>query len=931
MIRAWLTGTVLMVSQTLHWAQALPCPPSIHGCSLDQEPVQVLSELPFIEVAPTTVQPYPVATGIYHTELERGGRPSIQPFPTEISYITFPNTPGLLHPSVPHLDVVPLVVSNLSTFCLYKGRPCGGIPHVAERSITDWDDTASSSVPLPSIATTSVPSPATSSSTAAPSGSSSFTSSTSTSASLPTSSSTPSSSSTSASSSGTCPQPTMATQDIFKPIATGAIPSNIRARDDHPLRNDHVVDTKGPISTNKFYANFFLGGQTNFTFTHPYSVAWARGNTSAKSHGLGISHVEADQLAMGEPNSKIPGNPARFYINPVGIHSIILSAVELGNSSILSVSKPLAFSTNVILQPQADSPSNITFPLVQGMGLVTGVYNNLQPAIQTTVFFRELVSAGSPKQGIFKYRVTLEDGKVWLVYVSPSDGADPKLQRVSNTLIQGPKNFKGTIQVGKNPGGDASEKVYDASAGVYATGATISGSVAVINSSGSYKLAWDKAGRNTDSTQLLMFALPHHVESFDECTQRNKKDLQLRTTTKGNATAYSGDSWTMVEADLPMSVGFAPWNPVTSTMASLSAAAKNMIKGVAPSELSQDINSQSDLDSTYFSGKAIGKFATLIYTVHELLQDPPLAATAFETLKTAFARFTKNEQRSPLVYDTVWKGVVSSASYTGDPGLDFGNTYYNDHHFHYGYFIYAAAIMGQLDKSWLDANKDWVNTLVRDAANSVPNDELFPFSRGFDWFHGHSWAKGLFESFDGKDQESTSEDTLFAYAIKMWGKTIGDASMQARGDLMLAILARTLRNYFLMDSKNVNHPKDFIANKVTGILFENKVDHATYFGANLEYIQGIHMLPLIPSSSYTRRKEFVKEEWDAMFASGASTPAERVEGGWRGVLFANLALIDPSASWDFFAQENFDLAWVDGGATRTWYLAFAAGLGGGPK
>jgi endo-1,3(4)-beta-glucanase len=108
--------------------------------------------------------------------------------------------------------------------------------------------------------------------------------------------------------------------------------------------------------------------------------------------------------------------------------------------------------------------------------------------------------------------------------------------------------------------------------------------------------------------------------------------------------------------------------------------------------------------------------------------------------------------------------------------------------------------------------------LVRDAGNSVANDAHFPFSRSFDWYNGHSWAKGLFESFDGKDQESTSEDTMFAYAIKMWGKTTGDASMEARGNVMLGILGRSLHNYFLMEDDNVNQPANFTANKVTGIV-----------------------------------------------------------------------------------------------------------------
>ena len=88
------------------------------------------------------------------------------------------------------------------------------------------------------------------------------------------------------------------------------------------------------------------------------------------------------------------------------------------------------------------------------------------------------------------------------------------------------------------------------------------------------------------------------------------------------------------------------------------------------------------------------------------------------------------------------------------------------------------------------------------------------------------------------------------------------------------------------------------------------------------------MLPLLPHSAYTRSQKFVSEEWEAMFAPNASTPADKVEGGWKGVLFANLALINPKASWDFFAQHHFDYNWIDGGASRTWYLAYAAALGG---
>ena len=85
------------------------------------------------------------------------------------------------------------------------------------------------------------------------------------------------------------------------------------------------------------------------------------------------------------------------------------------------------------------------------------------------------------------------------------------------------------------------------------------------------------------------------------------------------------------------------------------------------------------------------------------------------------------------------------------------------------------------------------------------------------------------------------------------------------------------------------------------------------------------MLPLLPPSPYIRSKRFVAEEWNSYFAPNATKPANTVDAGWRGVLYANLAIIDPQSSWRFFADPNFNLEYIDGGATRAWYLAFAAG------
>jgi endo-1,3(4)-beta-glucanase len=80
--------------------------------------------------------------------------------------------------------------------------------------------------------------------------------------------------------------------------------------------------------------------------------------------------------------------------------------------------------------------------------------------------------------------------------------------------------------------------------------------------------------------------------------------------------------------------------------------------------------------------QALAKFAQIVYVLHDLLDNPSVAQAGLSNLKDAFAVFVEHRQQFPLVYESAWGGVVSSASYAlNDPGADFGNTYYNDHHF----------------------------------------------------------------------------------------------------------------------------------------------------------------------------------------------------------------------------------------------------------
>jgi endo-1,3(4)-beta-glucanase len=339
------------------------------------------------------------------------------------------------------------------------------------------------------------------------------------------------------------------------------------------------------------------------TWTYPYSVAWSKGGGSSGSWGMSIQHIDADQRVYG-PNAA--ANPVEYFINPIGIQSLVLSSLELGASTAISMDSITTFSANVNLLPSAGAAPAITFPLVQGMGFITCIYNGGTPVMQTGILFRSLTQAiTAPKPGVTKYTIVLEDGKTWLLYAYSADGNALDFTVVNNGLAQATSNFNGIIQIAKNPGGDA-EALYDAACGVYPTTATLSGSVNV--AAGSYTLAFSKAG--LANTTLVMFALPHHTESFSPQTASATTTVQLNTTTKGLATAVAADFWTMVE-NLPTIMGFAPWSPsIGISEPTFSTGTVAAILNVATSEVSQNMSQQTNLNSIYYSGK-VGTFSMM--------------------------------------------------------------------------------------------------------------------------------------------------------------------------------------------------------------------------------------------------------------------------------------------------------------------------------
>lgn len=82
-----------------------------------------------------------------------------------------------------------------------------------------------------------------------------------------------------------------------------------------------------------------------------------------------------------------------------------------------------------------------------------------------------------------------------------------------------------------------------------------------------------------------------------------------------------------------------------------------------------------------------------------------------------------------LVYDKTWGGVVTKDG-LNDRNADFGNAWYNDHTYHYGYLLYAAAVLIKFHPAFYGAHKDQLDFLVADVVGGEGDmAQLFPSAR----------------------------------------------------------------------------------------------------------------------------------------------------------------------------------------------------------
>jgi endo-1,3(4)-beta-glucanase len=618
-----------------------------------------------------------------------------------------------------------------------------------------------------------------------------------------------------------------------------------------PLFGGHTA----PLPTNAFWENFVVGQGDFIAETYPYHVR-------AMVAGLGISKPET--LTTSAKSCFEAADP-----------QVMFGAVEAFTGHALT-----SWDLFSVTMGWQAAGGTMTAPVVHGMPYATALYDGLTPKITAPVGIRTVAGpvAGSPTGTRFVF--TLNDGQIWILYASESVTVS-----VAGNIVTFAAPLKGWLRFARQDA-NISAAVLD----MYSTAIPIGGQLRLSaqRDTGVVEFSWQTQG----SGELLMMALPHHVEHLIS----PQTAAATFTTIRGKLQGIVGKLW---QSQYPLSTAIrAAPRAVDPTHAAAVTAALNA-----------DVGYQPGGSSAYVFGKSIGKAAELLL-IGEALGQTAAADQLRKTIESALSTWLDGAGPDPFVYDQTYGGIVTKNA-LGNSSQDFGNGIYNDHHFHYGYFLYAAGAVAKGDPAWATKYKESVLALVRDIANPSATDPYFTQFRMMDWYEGHSWASGLWPFVEGRNQESSSEAFNAWAGLTLFGDAIGDKNLSNLGRIMRAVEAASVKRYYHVRKNSDIYPAAY-ANLGVGILWSSKADFASFFTGNATQIYAIQMLPMTIACEELIEHDWIVDAWPTL--QGLATP-----DGWGGLLYMSHAVIDKATGWTELTG-----AGVEPGNSRTNMLYWAA-------
>ena len=246
---------------------------------------------------------------------------------------------------------------------------------------------------------------------------------------------------------------------------------------------------------------------------------------------------------------------------------------------------------------------------------------------------------------------------------------------------------------------------------------------------------------------------------------------------------------------------------------------------------------------TYWIGKGLGATAQLLSVAEaqgKLPARDQLLAALQARLQTWF-----DGSRNTYFYHDARTGTLA-----GLPQEYESVRHMNDHHFHYGYWVMAAAHVALRDPEWASDAK-WggmVRKIIADIATVERGRQDFPFLRNFDPYEGHSWASGDADFDAGNNQESSSEAVNAWAALILWGEATGDRATRDLGIYLFTSEIASVQNYWFDLDREVL-PAEY-GQPFASMVFGGKYSYNTWWTQEPRQIMGINLLPITTASSY---------------------------------------------------------------------------------
>ncbi|KAG0651291.1 hypothetical protein D0Z07_1589 [Hyphodiscus hymeniophilus] len=419
--------------------------------------------------------------------------------------------------------------------------------------------------------------------------------------------------------------------------------------------------------------------------------------------------------------------------------------------------KATGFDTQTVTVQYFQGSATLTTYLVPGSPYMTFQFAGATPLLTSmnggiTSFNGQTLAAGASTSATgTEFTVVDSSGSTYLIYALSSITLKATAVSSSSGTIQASAAYTGVLRVVKLA--SASHKaLLDQYYQVYPT--SVSLDYSFTDTTGTLIFDWTTVGAGSN---LLMLTYPHHRIKLQNPNFPATTALGYLTT-KGWMYPVIGNQWNLLYTLTSIT-----WDPPRALDSSCSAA---VLQGLEYEVAQLSTSTPPVPGDFYYWGGTLAAQARLALIADNLGRSD-LVTPVIKYLETSFAYWFESSSSTLPAYETTWGGVVDKAGAT-NVNIDFGNGYYNDHHFHYGYFLTVAATIAKFDASWLNQHKDYINFFARDIINPSPQDPYFPITRCRDWFAGHSWASGIANGAGSRDQESTGEAVNGYYGALLW-------------------------------------------------------------------------------------------------------------------------------------------------------------------